>query len=241
MDTQTPAPAPAPTNTGAFFEKYGTALALLVGLLFIGGVIAYGQNQDRATESTPTAEEVQPVDIADVDTGSSPFAGPADAPITLAVWYDYQCGYCKQFENTTLQQVQAEYGDQVRIVYKDFQFLGAASNETALYGRAVWEAHPDRWEEWFEAVFASEEEGTLTTAGLDAVSSSLGLDVAHIAQLRSSNAGAYQAAIDADREEGQRFGVNGTPGTIVGTTLIEGAQPFEAVKAAIDATLAGKG
>lgn len=235
METTTPT-----TTPGDFFEKYGTALALLVGLLFIGGVIAYGQHKDDRA-GAPAAQELAEVDINDVELGSSPSIGPANAPVTLAVWYDYQCGYCKQFENTTLKEVQAAYGDQVRIVYKDFQFLGAASNETALYGRAVWEAYPERWGAWFEAVFASEGENTLTTAGLDAISSNLGFDTARITTLRTENAARYQAAIDADRAEGERFGINGTPGTIVGTQLIGGALPFVEVKPAIDAVLADKG
>jgi len=222
----------------AFFEKYGTAVAVLVGALIIGGALAFGQgggSRDEAAMPEPVA-----VDIKDVATDSSPAIGPKNAPVTIAVWFDYQCHFCKQFETTTLEEVVSTYGDQVRIVYKDFQFLGAASNEAALYSRAVWEASPDRWEAWFEGMFAGgpESEGTLTVVQMDALSSQLGLDVARITSLRTDKKAEYQAAIDADRAEGQTFGINGTPGTIIGTSLVSGAQPFANVKSLIDAELA---
>lgn len=221
-------------GAGSFFEKYGTALSVLVGALIIGGAFAFGQGGDRGEQP---AEPVA-VDIKDVKTDDSPFVGARGAKATVAVWFDYQCRFCKQFETTTLKQVIETYGDDVRIVYKDFQFLGPASNDAALYSRAVWEAYPDRWDEWFAGMFEGGEESTLDIAGMDALSTSLGLDVARITALRTDKAAEYQEKIDADRAEGQAFGINGTPGTIIGTSLIAGAQPFANVKALIDAELA---
>lgn len=228
MDTK------AQGGPGDFFEKYGTALAVLVGALIIGGAFAFGQGGDRA-EKTP---EPVAVDIKDVKLDTGPYVGPKGAPVSIAVWFDYQCSFCKQFETTTLKEVMSTYGDKVRIVHKDFQFLGAASNDAAIYSRAVWEAYPDRWNEWYAGMFESGEESTLNQAGMDALSTRLGFDVARINKLIADNRTEYQAAVDADREEGQSFGINGTPGTIIGTTLISGAQPFENVKALIDAELA---
>ena len=224
----------AQEGAGTFFEKYGTALAVLVGALIIGGAFAFGQGGDR--EAMP--DEPIAVDIKEVNLDSSPSVGPKNAPVTLAVWFDYQCGFCKQFETTTLKEVMETYGDRVRIVYKDFQFLGQASNDAALYSRAVWDAYPDRWHEWFAGMFEGGEESTLNLAAMDALSSRLGFDVERLATLRSDNAAEYQAAIEADRSEGQSFGINGTPGTVIGTTLVSGAQPFANVQALIEAELA---
>ncbi|MES2931640.1 MAG: thioredoxin domain-containing protein [Patescibacteria group bacterium] len=221
-------------EAGSFFEKYGTALAVLVGALIIGGAFAFGQGGDRAE----VAPEPVAVDIKDVKLDTGPSVGPKGAPVTIAVWFDYQCSFCKQFETTTLQEVVSSYGDKVRIVYKDFQFLGAASNDSALYSRAVWDAYPDRWHEWFDGMFAGGEESTLNPAAMDALSSRLGLDAERINKLLNDKRADYQAAIDADRAEGQAFGINGTPGTVIGTTLVSGAQPFANVKTLIDAELA---
>lgn len=218
-----------------FFEKYGTALAVLAGALIIGGAFIFGQGGERRQ---PTNGEPVAVNIADVKTDNNPSIGPRNAKATIAVWFDFQCRFCKQYETTTLKEVLDTYGNDVRIVYKDFQFMGAASNNTALYSRAVYEAYPNAWGDWFFAVLSVPGEGTPTNDELDTIASGLGLDTARIAELRSSKTAEYQAAIDADREEGVAFGINGTPGSIIGTSSVSGAQPFASVKPLIDAELA---
>lgn len=223
------------SSASAFFEKYGTALAVLAGALIIGAAFAFGQGGEP--RKTNNGEPVA-VNITDVNTDSNPAVGPKNAKATIAVWFDFQCRFCKQFETTTLKQVIETYGNDVRVVYKDFQFMGAASNNAALYSRALYEAYPNEWGAWILGVMSNEGESTLDTAGLDAVASGLGLDTARVAELRSSKAAEYQKAIDADREEGIAFGINGTPGSIIGTSLVSGAQSFDNVKALIDAELA---
>lgn len=219
-------------GTGNFFEKYGTALAVLVGALIIGGAFAFGQGGDKSampvtgldavTQSvegvdaervkslvkekrgeyvalsaadrdegssfgingtpsiiigkqffsggqsydtiaaaieaelagTAVANTETPVDIANVKTEGSPTIGSPTAPVTMAVWFDYQCPHCQNFELTTMSRIEEEYvkTGKVRVVYKDFQFLGPASDQAALYARAVWESNPDKFSEWFRAV-----------------------------------------------------------------------------------------
>lgn len=207
-------------------EKYLTPVAFLLGAIIIAVAIAFGSGGKAPLgkgDGTPST-----VDIKDVKTDNSPYIGSLTAPVTIAVWYDFQCRYCKQFEATTLSQVAKDYVEsgEVRIVYKDFQFLGPASLETALYSRAVWEVAPNSWNAWFTKVMASEGETTLAKAGLDAIAGTLGIDVTRVAKLMADKKTEYTAAADADKLEGQSFGISGTPGSIIGTTLIGGAMPY---------------
>lgn len=103
-------------------------------------------------EGLPPAEGV---DIAKVKLDTSPSLGSPDAPV-MAVWYDYQCIFCKKFDKETLSALEDSHvkTGKLRIVFKDFQFLGPASTEAGLYSRAVWEAYPDRWHDWFKAMMA---------------------------------------------------------------------------------------
>ena len=233
------------TATESPLEKYLTPIAVLLGALIIALAFAFGGGDRPAGDDTGTASNV---DIKDVQTDGAPFIGSVTAPVTVAVWYDFQCGYCKRFEASTLADVEKEFVDsgKVKIVYKDFQFLGQASLDTAVYSRAVWDAAPTLWSTWFKQVMAGEGEATLTTAGLDAVSTAVGIDAARISTLIKEKGAEYKAAIEADRAEGQSFGITGTPGSIIGTTLVGGAQPYLAtgrsneqpVKPLIEAELA---
>ncbi len=228
-DTQSPA-----------LEKYLTPVAVLLGAIIIALAFAFGSGGKPATD---TGEQAA-VDIKDVKTDTSPSVGSPTAPVTIAVWFDYQCPFCKRFELETLEQVFTDYvaTGKVRIVYKDFQFLSSDSMDAAVFARAVWDAHPDRFHEWFKAVMTAQDEehgGFGDLASVTELSRTVsGIDVDRVLKLVNDNRATYEAAIAADRAEGQTFGITGTPGAIIGTTVIAGAQPYASVKALIDAELA---
>lgn len=226
-------------SSGSFVEKYLTPIAVLLGAIIIAFAFAFGGGDRPATTGDQGAKQPGVVDIKNVNTTNSPSIGSATAPVVVAVWYDFQCRFCKQFETTTLKQVTDAFVDagKVRIVYKDFQFLGQASFDTALYSRAVWEAAPDAWGDWFFAVMSAEGENTLSKDALDALAVTHGIDTGRVAKLMSDKKAEYEAAIAADRAEGQQNGISGTPGTIIGTSLVSGAQPYAPIEALIKAQL----
>lgn len=222
-------------DTGSFMDKYMTPIAVLVGALIIAGAFAFGRGD--AGPLGQKGEAPVAVDIADVKTDTSPYIGDKNAPTTMAVWYDYQCGHCKNYDATTLKELKASHVDtgKLRILLKDFQFF-PGSEEVAVFGRAMWEAYPEQHYAWFSGVMALTVDGQLTVAQVKEVAAGLpGVDVNRVEQLMNQNRAAYLAAIQADRAEGSSFGVTGTPSTIVGKQMLGGAQPYAVVSAAVDA------
>ena len=223
-----------------FFEKYLTPIAVVLGALIIALALAYGRGEVPQQGQQGTGA----VDIKEVATENAPFVGERNAPVTIAVWSDYQCPFCKRFELDTLAQVYQEYvtKGQVKIVFKDFQFLGPDSQNAALVGRAVWDAYPDQYYAWHTAVMTAQ--GAVEGSGFGGIEGLLeltgaveGIDAARVQSLLDANKARYEEAIAADRAEGSKFGINGTPGTIIGTTLIAGARSFADIKPLIDAEL----
>lgn len=225
---------------GAFMEKYGTPLAVLLGALIIGGAFVFGRGTTPvANDGTPAA-----VDIKDVKTETSPSIGEKNAPVVMALWYDYQCPFCKRFELETMSKLYTDYvkTGKLRIILKDFQFLGPDSDTAALFARGVWEAYPERFYEWYVAMADHQDEehgGFGDLASIQAMTKELGgIDVDRVTKLMTDKKAEYQAAIEADREEGASLGISGTPSMIIGTTALSGAQPYEKVAAVIEAELA---
>lgn len=224
----------------SFWERYGTPLAVLAVGVLIAFVLAFSGGRDQA----PGNGEPVAVDIQDVKTETGPFLGDKNAPVTMAVWHDFQCPFCHQYTMNALKELNDTYvaEGKLRIVIKDFQFLGPDSDTMALYSRAVWEAYPDRWFEWFSEL-SNRQEGDAEGGGfgdlqsVTAMSAELGLDTDRLARLLDSKRSEYEAAIAADRAEGQSFGINSTPTTIVGTTIMPGAQSAAAVRGLIDEQL----
>ncbi len=237
--------APAQPNNLSIPVAIVIAGALIAGALYLGtskgaNVAVNGQAQQVAQQ--PSA---QAVDIAKVKTAGNPFIGNPNAPVTMAYWFDYQCPFCKRFDEDAMTQVMTNYvkTGKVKVVFKDFQFLGADSQTAGLAERAVWDVAPDKFYEWHKAMYDkqdSENSGWGNKADVLALTKSLGIDSTKVEQLMTSKATEYQKEMDADKAEGGAFGINGTPGSIIGKNLISGAQPYSAVKQLIDLALQGK-
>jgi len=220
-------------------------LCIAVGLFF--GLSRTGASQ-AATAGTP-----QKVDVKDVKLDGEPYIGQKDAPLTMAFWSDYQCPFCKAVEVGGVPQIPVEpsipaivknYVDtgKLRIVFKDYAFLGNDSVTAAEYGRAIWDLYPEKYFEWRTKMYQAQDEegdqGFGDAASIDALIKKIpGFDDAKIKAQITAKKAQYDAAIAADQQEGASFGIQGTPGFIVGTKSIDGAQAPAVFTAAIESQL----
>ncbi len=232
-------------NTNDMSNKFFLPAAVIVAGLFIAGAVIWsGSHPAQAPGTTGTgAAPVIAVNIKDVKTDGDPFIGQANAPITIAEWSDYQCPYCKQFEVTTLPQIIQNYvsAGKVKIVFKDFPFLGPDSMVDAEYARAVWALYPEQFGAWRTALFSQEpQENSLNAADnlafvLKTTGSVNGIDVNKVKADVTAHQAAYDTAINADKSEAANFGIQATPSFVVGTQMIAGAYPYATFQTAIDA------
>ena len=221
------------------------AAVVLAGLFIAGAVFWNGSHPTAGTAGSPTPVAAPSVNIKDVTITGDPFIGQANASTTIAFWSDFQCPFCKQFEVTTLPQIIQAYVNtgKVKIVFMDFPFLGPNSMVDAEFARAIWALYPSQYFAWRTAFYDQQpQENSLSaTANLKWITgvtkSIAGIDVAKVTAAVTANKAAYDAAIQADKAEGQKFGVNATPSFIIGTQLIAGAYPYANFQAAIDAVL----
>lgn len=247
-ETKTPeVQAPAQPNNLSIPVAIVIAGALIAGALYLGtskgaSTVAGNNEQGQQVAQQPAGVAV---DITKVKTAGEPFVGSPNAPVTMAYWFDYQCPFCRRFEEDAMTQLMNDYvkTGKVKVVFKDFQFLGPDSQTAGLAERAVWDVAPDKFYEWHKAMYDkqdNENSGWGNKADILALTKSLGIDSVKVEQLMTSKATAYQKAMDDDKAEGGAFGINGTPGSIIGKNLISGAQPYSAVKQLIDLALKGK-
>ena len=226
-------------------------LSIIIAGVIVAGAILYTrapapattgtQQQQAAASAVPTQK---PVNIKDVKIDGEPFVGDANAPVTIAYWSDYQCPFCKQFELNTLPTLMNNYvnGGKVKVVFKEFAFLGNDSIAAAEYARAVWDLYPKQFFAWREAMFkAQDAEGDTGFGNEDTIlklSATIpGIDATKLKAQVASKKVAYDAANAADKAEGTAMGISGTPGFVLGTQTISGAQPVTTFTAAIDALL----
>lgn len=237
------------SNTNTMF----LAAAVILAGLFIGGAVIWnGQHPASGTATAPTGAAPS-VNIKDVKTDGLPFIGQANAPVTIAFWSDFQCPYCKAFEvggvtgiptPAALPEIVKNYVDtgKVKIVFFDFPFLGNDSITAAEYEQSIWKLYPAQYFAWRTAMYTAQDQegdqGFGNAASIDKLNATVtGLDAAKIKADVAANKAAYDTEMNAERAEGQKFGINATPSFIVGTQVISGAQGYAAFQSAIDAEL----
>jgi protein-disulfide isomerase len=217
---------------------------LLAGALVAGAVLYNGSHNTGATTAGTTQPDAKPADISKVKIAGEPYYGNPNAPVVIAYWSDYQCPFCQRNEQQVIPQIIKDYvaTGKAKIIFKDFPFLGNDSITAAEYGRAIWKLYPNQYFAWHTVMFnAQDAEGDTgfgNAASIDKLNATIpGLDAAKIAADVSANKAAYDALANADKAEGASMGIQGTPGTIIGKTLIPGAYPYDTFKSAIEAAL----
>jgi protein-disulfide isomerase len=167
----------------------------------------------------------------EVGTGSLEPRGPAGAPITLVVFSDYECPYCKRAENT-LEDVLNAYPDKIRVYHRDFPLeFHAQARPAAIAARCANEQ--GKFWPYRRALYTSAD---LSADRFKEIADQTGLDRAKFDECVASNK--FDAAIAKDIDDGADVGVNGTPAFFVNGRVLSGAQPLDAFKSAIDAELA---
>ncbi len=212
----------------------GFGLGLGAGYLVWGNhsAVAIADLQPTAVVD-PTA--TQPVTRYDIPIDGEPALGPDDAPITLVAFSDFECPYCQKWYAETWPQIQKNYGDQVRLVYRDFPLPMHANAQPAAEAAACAFEQGKYWE-YQDLIFNNG--GTLGDQTYQEFAQQLGLDTETFKTCYES--GRYRTEIEADRDWASELGISSTPTFFVNGIALVGAQPFETFQQVIDMELAGK-
>ncbi|MBX7214744.1 MAG: thioredoxin domain-containing protein [Thermoflexales bacterium] len=168
--------------------------------------------------------------------------GKADAPVTLVEYSDFQCPYCLRHYTDTQAKLIAEYVNtgKVKIVFKNFPI--PELHPQAMQAAVAAECAADQGKFWayHDVLFArfGAQSVDYSAAGLSGYATGMSLDKEKFENcLRDDK---IVARINADRQEGSRLGVRGTPTFFVNGQALVGAQPYTVFKQVLDSALAGK-
>jgi protein-disulfide isomerase len=157
--------------------------------------------------------------------------GNKNAKITIVEFSEFQCPFCARV-NPTISQIQKEYGDKVRIVFKhnplsfhkDAPLAAEAALAAAAQGKG-WEMH--------DVLFKNQR--ALKRDQLEKYATELGLNMT---QFKADlDGGKFKAQVAADQKLAADLKAGGTPHFFINGRRLRGAQPFPAFKALIDEML----
>jgi len=143
--------------------------------------------------------------VVDIDITGSPFEGPANAPVTVTVFTDFQCPYCSKLV-PLLQKVHENNPDNVKIVLKNLPLrFHRMADPAAKAALAAFEQN--KFWEFHDKLFEVNEK--LTEGSIVQIAKDLGLDMDKFNKDRVSPK--IQMKIQKDMLDAQQAGVTGTP------------------------------
>jgi protein-disulfide isomerase len=154
--------------------------------------------------------------------------GPADAPVTLVEYGDYECPHCGR-AYPIVKAVKAHFGPRLRFVFRNFPIteahphaaLAAASAEAAGDHGKFWEMH--------DLLF--EHQDHLNALDLVKYGSQLGIPSEGFLDEIRSQQKAHR--VREDFMSGVRSGVNGTPTFFINGVRYDGPWDFDDLVAAV--------
>lgn len=172
-------------------------------------------------------------------TKNNPTRGPDKAPVTVHVFSDFQCPFCKRTE-PTLADLDAAFPGKLRFVWHNMP-LSSIHPEAHLAAAASLEAFRQKGAKGFWAMhdrlFGTEQRGAdLQRDALREHAKALGLDVTRFDA--ALERGDHDALIDEDVRLAEKLGVDGTPAFVIGGYLVSGAQPLRVLRRAVNRALA---
>jgi protein-disulfide isomerase len=187
--------------------------------------------------------------MSKIDLNGRPVRGNPNAKVTLVNYDDLQCPFCSRMHTTLMQEILPEYGDRIKIVYKDFPLSmhpwaqHSANDANCLAtenGTAYWEfadyVHANQ-----KAINGSQDLQK-SKAELDRIALDLGKkNGADMERLQACIKTQPDKQLKASMAEGDSLGLNATPTMFINGQKLEGAVDSDEVRAILNAQLLAAG
>jgi predicted DsbA family dithiol-disulfide isomerase len=156
----------------------------------------------------------------DVEVGDAARLGPANAPVQLVEFADYECPYCIKV-HPEVQKLKAEFGDRLSVVFKDYPLpMHSHAQKAAEAARCA--GAQDKFWQYHDRLFAGMQ---MDVPQLKQLAADLGLDAAKFNTCLES--GQQAAAVQKDAAEAQKIGLSATPSFFLNGHFFTGAMQYE--------------
>lgn len=231
-------------------QPYLIFIAIIISGILVSIAIAY--KSGFKTENQPASPEKKSTETSDNDKknppknkeninidgeGDDPALGNPDAPITITIFGDFQCHYCRKLELEVKPLIVEKYvkTGKAKIIARDFPFLGKDSILAAEAGNCAFEK--DKYFEFSDMIHKAQkdEEITVNENSLKMLAKKLDLNSNEFSECLDSHK--YLDEVKKDFDDGRALGIEGTPTTYINKEVLNGALPFEEFEKVIESFL----
>jgi protein-disulfide isomerase len=215
---------------------------VVAGALIAGAVFLVGKSNGPTSTASSSSTKIT---AREYDPSVDHILGNPNAAVKVVEYADLECPFCKTF-NTTMHQIMDYYGTSGNVawVYRPFplaQIHSKAPKEAEAAECAAEQGGDTAFYKYIDQVYAiTPSENNLDLTQLPVIAQQIGLDVNKFNQCL--NSGQETQKVQDSYNEAIAAGGQGTPFILImvgkDAVALNGAQPYDSMRAAIDAVLA---
>lgn len=184
-----------------------------------------------------------------INVAGEPFKGKKDAKLTLIEFSEYQCPFCGRHVRDTYPTLDKEYVQtgKVKYVFRDLPLITIHKNAFKAAEAGHCAGDQGKFWEMHDRLFQNQK--ALEPAMLTAHAEAIGLDAKKFQACLDG--GKYTEDIKKDMAEAAKYGITGTPTTVIGLTepngstikvlkVLRGAKALAEFKEALDSLATAK-
>ena len=187
--------------------------------------------------------------VSKMDLQGRPVRGNPDAKVTIVNYDDYQCPFCSRMHSTLTQEILPEYGDKVKIVYKDFPLpMHAWAKHAANDANCLAKLNSQAFWQFADYVHANQRDVSgdkdlnKSFAELDKITLDMGKkNGVDEKTLQSCVKSQPDGVLNASMKEAESVGVEATPTMFINGQKVEGAVDVSDVKTVLNQQLKAAG
>jgi protein-disulfide isomerase len=165
----------------------------------------------------------------DIVTAGHPSRGPANAPVMIVEFADFECPFCGGLY-PTLKQVEKNYPDKVRFVFRQFPLVNIHPRAQKAAEASLCANEQQRFWEFHDSLYTNQAQ--LEVAALKQRAVTLKLNTAAFNACLDS--GKHAETIRKDQDEARKAGVSSTPTLFINGRLLSGNQPYTTIRDIIE-------
>ncbi len=184
-----------------------------------------------------------------IDIQGRPVRGNPNAKVTIVNYDDFQCPFCSRMHSTLMSEILPQYGDRIKIVYKDFPLpMHPWAPHAANDANCLAKESPAGYWELADYLHANQRaiSGSGDLQKSQAELDRLTLDFAKknhadVPQLEACLKAQPDTALKASMAEGDKLGLSATPTLFINGEKVEGAVEASELRAALNERLKAAG
>lgn len=161
--------------------------------------------------------------------------GPADAPITIVEFSDYQCPFCKRWHAEVYDDLLAAYPGKIKFVHRNLPLTSIHPDAQSAAEAALCAGEQNAYWQFHDKLLSND---LLGNSAYTQYAQELNLDMTAFDACVTTQK--YKATVQADSDFALNMGVRSTPTFFINGLAIVGAQPIDIFKQVIDKELAGE-